>query len=161
MSDNPAIEQYVEGEWIEDVRIKPLNRFCDERGYLLEVLRDDDNLIDHFGQTTYTMTYPGVIKAFHWHNLQYDLWFMCRGEAMVVLHDLREDSPTYRKTQVIFAGEREPVLIIIPPRVAHGYKVLGNEPAALLYHTTKSYNPESPDEERIQFDDPGIGFNWY
>lgn len=161
MMDKSAVEQYVEGTWIDGVRIKPLARYCDERGYLLEVLRDDDELMEHFGQTTYTMTYPGVIKAFHWHNKQYDLWFMARGEAMVVLHDLREDSPTFKKTQVIFAGEREPALIIIPPKVAHGYKVLGRQPAGLLYHTTRSYDPSDPDEERIPFDDPEIGFQWY
>jgi dTDP-4-dehydrorhamnose 3,5-epimerase len=145
---------------LEGVRIKPLMRFCDERGYLLEVLRDDDALLERFGQTTFTVTYPGVIKAFHWHRRQYDLWFMAMGEAQVVLYDLREDSPTYRHTQVIFAGEHKPLLIVIPPGVAHGYRVLGDKPAGLFYHTSESYHPSDPDEERIPYDDPSIGFKW-
>jgi dTDP-4-dehydrorhamnose 3,5-epimerase len=145
---------------IEGVHIKKLLRHCDERGFLLEVLRDDDRLMERFGQTTYTLTYPGVIKAFHWHKHQHDLWFVARGEAMVVLYDLREDSPTYRRTQVIFAGEHVPQLILIPPGVAHGYKVLGSEPVGLFYHTTRSYDPADPDEERIAYDDPDIGFEW-
>ena len=147
-------------EAIEGVLVKKLVRFADERGYLLEVLRDDFGLLERFGQTTYTMTYPGVIKAFHWHNLQTDLWFVAMGEARVVLHDLREDSPTFRRTQVIYAGESQPLLIVIPPKVAHGYQVLGNRPVGLFYHTTRSYNPKAPDEERIPYDDPTIGFNW-
>jgi dTDP-4-dehydrorhamnose 3,5-epimerase len=145
---------------IDGVLVKKLDRHCDERGFLLEIVRDDDQLIERFGQTTYTLTYPGVIKAFHWHKRQYDLWFVAQGEAMVVLHDLRDDSPTYRRTQVIFAGEHEPQLILIPPRVAHGYQVLGNRPVGLLYHATRSYNPADPDEERIPYDDPGVGFTW-
>jgi dTDP-4-dehydrorhamnose 3,5-epimerase len=38
--------------------------------------------------------------------------------------------------------------------------VLGNEPAALFYHTTATYDPKAPDEERIPFDSPEIGFDW-
>lgn len=145
---------------IEGVVVKPLVRHCDERGYFLEVLRDDDELLSRFGQSSYTMTYPGIIKAFHWHEKQYDLWFMCSGEARVVLYDMREESPSFHCVQEIFAGEREPVLIVIPPRVAHGYQVLGNKPACLFYHTTRSYDRESPDEGRIPYDDPEIGFPW-
>jgi dTDP-4-dehydrorhamnose 3,5-epimerase len=38
--------------------------------------------------------------------------------------------------------------------------VLGTEPAGLFYHTTGRYDPADPDEERIPFDDPRIGFDW-
>lgn len=145
---------------IDGVIVKPLVRHCDERGYFLEVLRDDDELLTRFGQSSYTMTYPGVIKAFHWHEKQYDLWFMCRGEARVVLYDKREGSPTCHNVREIFTGEREPMLIVIPPGVAHGYQVLGSEPAFLFYHTTESYDRQDPDEGRIPFDDPDIGFDW-
>jgi dTDP-4-dehydrorhamnose 3,5-epimerase len=44
--------------------------------------------------------------------------------------------------------------------VAHGYRVLGNEPAIIIYFTTGSYNRENPDEKRIPWDDPDIGFDW-
>ncbi|OFW56864.1 MAG: spore coat protein [Candidatus Solincola sediminis] len=150
----------VQNGTLEGVIIKELTRHCDERGYLLEVVRDDDGLMERFGQTTYTMTYPGVIKAFHWHSIQYDLWYVAHGEAMVVLHDLREDSPSYKQTQVIYTGEHTPKLIVIPPRVAHGYRVLGDKPIGLFYHTTRSYDPGSPDEERLPYDDPSINFPW-
>jgi dTDP-4-dehydrorhamnose 3,5-epimerase len=44
--------------------------------------------------------------------------------------------------------------------VAHGYRVLGNSPAVIVYFTTKSYNPKNPDEYRIPWNDPSIGFDW-
>ncbi len=145
---------------IQGVVVKELVRHCDERGYLVEILRDDDGLLSRFGQSTYTLTYPGVIKAFHWHRFQDDLWFIAQGEARVVLHDLRDDSPTRGVTQVIYAGEHRPLLILIPAGVAHGYQVLGDRPLGLFYHTTRSYDPKRPDEERIPYDDPSIGFDW-
>ena len=145
---------------IHDVVIKNLITRPDDRGYLREILRDDDNLLRSFGQTTITKTYPGVIKAFHWHKDQDDLWYVAQGMARVVLYDRRPDSGTHEVTQVIYAGEDNPVLIYIPTGIAHGYQVLGNKPVLLFYHSTKSFDRENPDEERIPFDDPEIGFDW-
>ncbi len=145
---------------IHDVVIKALVTHSDDRGYFREILRDDDNLLRRFGQTSITKTYPGVIKAFHLHQDQDDLWYVADGMARVVLYDRRPDSPTYKQTQVIFAGEDNPVLILIPTGVAHGYQVVGNKPVLLFYHVTKCYDPAVPDEQRIAFDDPEIGFDW-
>jgi|SRR3972149_4656953 len=145
---------------IKDVVIKKLITYSDDRGYFREILRDDDQLLKRFGQSSVTMTYPGIIKAFHWHKRQDDLWYVAKGMAKVVLHDLRPGSPTKGETQVIYAGDQNPVLIVIPVGVVHGYQVLGNEPVILFYHVTESYRPDAPDEERLPFDDPSIGFDW-
>jgi dTDP-4-dehydrorhamnose 3,5-epimerase len=145
---------------IHDIVIKRLVTHSDDRGYFREILRDDDGLLARFGQTSVTKTYPGIIKAFHWHKTQDDLWYVADGMARVVLHDARPDSPSYGVTQVVYAGEDNPVLITIPAGVAHGYQVLGNKPVLLFYHVTRSYDAENPDEERIPWDDPGIGFDW-
>jgi dTDP-4-dehydrorhamnose 3,5-epimerase len=158
-SPDAATRSYGAGG-IQGVELKPLKVWPDDRGYLMEVLRSDDPFFRGFGQTTYTVAYPGTIKAFHWHRHQDDIWFMLGGMAQVVLHDLRDDSPTRGQTDVHYLGEQHRALLVIPPGVAHGYRVLGNEPALLLYHTTRPYDPKDPDEERIPFDDPAIGFNW-
>jgi dTDP-4-dehydrorhamnose 3,5-epimerase len=145
---------------IHDVVIKKLVTHSDDRGYFREVLRDDDNLMTRFGQTSFTKTYPGVIKAFHWHQHQDDLWYVVDGMMRIALYDRRPDSPTYKEKQAIFAGEDNPVLVLIPAGIAHGYQVLGHKPVMLFYHTTQSYNLAAPDEERIPFDDPDIAFDW-
>jgi dTDP-4-dehydrorhamnose 3,5-epimerase len=145
---------------IHDVVIKKLVTHSDDRGYFREVLRDDDNLLKRFGQTAVTKTYPGVIKAFHWHQHQDDLWYIADGMARIVLYDRRPTSPTCGVTQVVYAGEDNPVLVLIPAGLAHGYQVLGNKPVILFYHVTQSYDPAQPDEQRIPFDDPQIGFDW-
>jgi dTDP-4-dehydrorhamnose 3,5-epimerase len=145
---------------IRDVHVKRLVVHNDDRGTLMEVFRADDPFFENVAQTTFTVAYPGVIKAFHWHKRQKDVWFFSAGMAQVVLFDLRRDSPTYRQTDVLYMGTRNPLLVSIPEHVAHGYRVLGNEPAALFYHTTTTYDPRDPDEERIPFDSPEIGFDW-
>ena len=131
---------------IRDVHVKRLVVHSDDRGSLMEVLRDDDPFFEPITQTTFTVAYPGVIKAFHWHRKQKDVWFFSSGMAQVVLYDLRDDSPTRGETNVFYMGERNPLLLSIPEYVAHGYRVLGTAPAALFYHTTKTYDPRDPDE---------------
>lgn len=145
---------------INGVLIKQLVTHADDRGYFREVLRQDDKLLSRFGQTSVTLTYPGVIKAFHWHEKQDDLWYVAQGMAQVVLYDKRKSSPTHKVTHVIYAGAQNPVLIRIPSGVVHGYRVLGPTPVLLFYHTTQTYNPKDPDEHRIPFNDPEIGFDW-
>lgn len=146
---------------IQDVVIKKITTHAHDRGNFKEILRDDDNLLKKFGQCSITVTYPGIIKAFHWHKKQDDLWYAASGNAKVVLYDLRKDSTTYKQTQTICVGDNaESQLILIPVGVAHGYQVLGNKPFTLMYFTTLSYDPKNPDEERIAFDDKEINFDW-
>ncbi|MBU2595772.1 dTDP-4-dehydrorhamnose 3,5-epimerase family protein [Patescibacteria group bacterium] len=145
---------------IEGVKEKNLNRHHDDRGWFSEIVRDDEKLLSRFGQASITKTYSGVIKAFHWHKKQDDLWFCVSGNIQVVLYDRRPRSKTKGETSVFFLGEDNPKIVLIPKGVAHGYRVLGTKPAILVYFTTKSYNPNVPDEERIPFDDKKINFNW-
>lgn len=130
------------------------------RGILMEILRADEGLLKKFGQSTMTLAYSGTIKGFHWHERQDDLWFVATGRILVVLHDLRPDSPTYRQTDTISAGADDYKLIVIPAGVAHGYKVLSEEPVILFYHATEAYDKNQPDERRIPYNDPSIGFDW-
>ena len=153
---------------IDGVKIKKLQIHRDkpdlaqdiEPGIFMEVLRDDDKLMSKFGQSNYTVANCGTIKAFHWHRMQDDLWFVASGKAVIVLHDQRKNSKTFGETQTISAGENNWKLVLIPVGVVHGYKVISKEPCGLFYHVTKSYNREKPDEERIDPYDKTIGFDW-
>lgn len=146
---------------IEGVRYKMLKKHCDDRGFFAEVVRDDDALLERFGQMSVSMSYPGVIKAFHYHKKQDDVWYFPVGHAQVVLYDRRQDSSTAGKTNVFYMGEENPSVLLIPRGVAHGYRVLGNQPLMIVYLTTASYQKEAPDEHRMAWDDPVIGFNWH
>ena len=145
---------------IQGVEVKKLVRHPDDRGFFMEILRDDDELLKRFGQASLSKSYPGVIKAFHYHKRQDDIWIFPVGNAQVVLHDMREDSPTKGATNVFYLGEDNPQIVVIPVGVAHGYRVLGNTPAVIVYFTTESYDPKNPDEYRVAWDDPSIGFDW-
>ena len=143
---------------IDGVQLKHLKVLSDDRGCFMELLREDDPFFTRFGQSNFSITYPGVVKAWHWHKKQDDLWFIVSGMAQVGLHDLREGSSTHGQTDVFYLGEYNRGLLYIPHGVAHGYRVLGTTPMGLVYHTTGVYDPG--DELRLAWDEPAIGFDW-
>ncbi len=147
---------------IADVRIAPLALHPDDRGYFLELARFGQALTADFPaastQVSAALTYPGAIKAFHFHRLQTDLWAVPAGMLQVALVDLRPASPTFGLRNTIYAGQLRPWQILIPPGVGHGYKVIGRDPALLVYLTDRFYNPD--DEGRIPYNDPGIAYDW-
>jgi len=145
---------------IQDVRIKKLRVIPDERGWLMEILRCDDDIFEKFGQVYLTTAYPGVVKAWHYHRKQTDNFTCIHGMMKVVLYDAREESPTYREIMEIFAGEKNPVLISVPPGVYHGFKGIGPDTAYFLSIPTLPYNYSEPDEYRLPPDSPEIPYSW-
>lgn len=145
---------------IEGVRVKQLVMHADERGGLMELLRADDPDFQQFGQAYVSISYPGVIRAWHYHKLQTDAFVCVRGMIKVPLYDARENSPTYGKLQEFFLGEQNRIMVFIPPGVLHGYKVIGHEPAYLLNFPTKPYQRDAPDEYRLPYDTDQIPYDW-
>ncbi len=145
---------------ITGVQIFKCERHADDRGFLTEIARSSALTNFDWQQTNYTVAHGGVIKAFHWHQNQADLWYCVSGNIQTVLYDRRADSPTKGETQVIVMGEHNSVAVLIPIGVAHGYRVLGEASAGLVYHVSREYDAKNPDEERIPHDDPAIGFDW-
>jgi dTDP-4-dehydrorhamnose 3,5-epimerase len=147
---------------ISGVRVQPLPVYPDDRGYFLEVQRLGVGLAAGFAlettQISAAMNYAGAVKAFHFHLHQTDCWTPVKGLLQVALADLRVDSPTFGLRNTLYVGPMRPWQLLIPPGVAHGYKVTGHEDAILVYMTDRFYNPQ--DEGRIPYNDPSINYDW-
>ncbi len=145
---------------IQGVEVKRLTRHADERGYLMEILRSDDEIFSKFGQCYVSMNYPNVIRAWHWHQKQDDHFVVVKGMIRVGLYDMRESSPTRGEVNEFYLGENNNIVLKIPVGVAHGYKTVGVEPSLLVNFPSEVYNPEEPDEQRLPWDTDQIPFNW-
>jgi dTDP-4-dehydrorhamnose 3,5-epimerase len=150
---------------IDGVLIEPLAVHPDDRGFFMEIGRLGKGLAAKMTpegarqiQASFTLTYPGAIKAIHYHSEQTDLWTPVSGMAQVFLYDLRRSSPTFGAINTIYVGRLRPWQILIPPGIGHGYKALGIEPIQLIYFTDRYYNPA--DELRIAYNDPNIAYDW-
>ena len=145
---------------IHGVKIKKLKVIPDERGFLMEMMRDDDAFFQKFGQVYLSVVYPGVVKGWHYHRKQTDHFVLVKGMAKVVLYDSREDSPTKGEVNEFFMGEQNPILLVIPPLVLHGMKGVGDKPGYLINIPTEKYNYEEPDEFRVHPHDNDIPYDW-
>ncbi len=145
---------------IEDVEIKQLKIMRDERGWLMEILRRDDEIFEKFGQVYVTTAHPDVVKAWHYHKKQTDNFTCINGTAKLVLCDGRADSPTYMQVNEFTMGIENPILVKIPPLVYHGFSAVGNETAFIINVPTIPYNREKPDEYRLPPDTDEIPYGW-
>lgn len=145
---------------IKGVKTKNLRLIPDERGRLMEIIREDDEIFERFGQVYMTTNYPHVVKAWHYHQAQVDHVACVKGMIKLVLHDAREDSDTKGETNEFFIGEYNPVLVKIPPLVYHGWKCISDEESLVINMTSFVYDYKNPDEHRKPYDDPEIGYDW-
>jgi dTDP-4-dehydrorhamnose 3,5-epimerase len=134
------------------VRI-PLQRYEDERGWLMEIRRESA-LPKPTRQTNVSFSRAGVIRGLHYHERGQDDLFCClRGTARVVVLD--------RTSGEVFTediGEDNPVALYIPGRHAHGFEALTD--LVFCYHVTEEYDPANPDEHSISWDDPRVRHVW-
>jgi dTDP-4-dehydrorhamnose 3,5-epimerase len=147
---------------IAGVRVQPYPVWPDDRGYFLEVARLGQGFTEHFPrestQVSSALSYPGTIKAFHFHRRQTDCWVPVQGMLQVALVDLRPGSATFGARNTFYLGEHRRWQLLVPPGIGHGYKVIGTDPALLIYLTDRLYDPQ--DEGRIPHDDPKIQYDW-
>jgi dTDP-4-dehydrorhamnose 3,5-epimerase len=147
---------------IAGVRVQQYPVFPDDRGFFMEIQRIGHGLAGHFPpdrtQVAAAMNYCGTIKAFHFHLHQTDCWTPVTGLFQVALVDLRAASATFGARNTMYVGPMRPWQVLIPPGVAHGYKIIGTQDALLVYMTDQFYNPK--DEGRLPYDDPSINYDW-
>ncbi len=147
---------------IAGVKVGPMQLWPDDRGYFLEIARLGQGLSSDFPhastQISAALSYPGTIKAFHFHRHQTDCWAPVQGMLQVALVDLRRHSATHGVRNTLYLGTLRSWQLLIPPGVAHGYKVIGRDPALLVYMTNRLYDPA--DEGRIPYNDPSIQYDW-
>jgi len=145
---------------IDGVTVSTLRVIADARGRLMEVLRSDDPLFKKFGQVYVTVVYPGVVKAWHCHKLQTDHLAAIQGMVRLGLFDGREGSPTRGEVMEVSFGVHNPVLVVVPPGVWHGFQGLGTEEAVVMNVPTELFNYKEPDELRMDPHDNEIPFDW-
>ncbi|HET7696529.1 MAG TPA: dTDP-4-dehydrorhamnose 3,5-epimerase family protein [Vicinamibacterales bacterium] len=136
---------------IHGVKTRKLRVMPDERGWLMEILRADDaELFSKFGQVYVSATYPGVVKAWHFHKRQIDHFACVAGMVKLVLIDTRDESPTKGAVNEFFLGTHNPMLVQVPNLVYHGWKCISVEPSLVLNVPTEPYKYDDPDEYRLE-----------
>jgi dTDP-4-dehydrorhamnose 3,5-epimerase len=151
-----------ESDVIAGVYVAEPSIFGDERGVFVETYRREwFPLGREMIQANRADRQQGCIVGLHYHLHQADYWYVPFGRARVVLHDLRNGSPTDGSTLTLDLGAREDGThdhrgVFIPPGVAHGFAALTD--MTITYLVDGYYNPA--DELGVAWDDPAIRADW-
>jgi len=125
------------------VERKSLEVHLDDRGYLFEALRADDDLFDgEFAQATVARLFSGVVKAWHCHEHQTDYMVCVHGNVKVGLAEEATDGDETPDVETLCIGEDDPTLVKIPPGVWHGMTPIGDRAATVLYVQDQTYDPD-------------------
>jgi dTDP-4-dehydrorhamnose 3,5-epimerase len=131
----------------------PLTRHEDERGWFAELARAS-TLPKPIRQANLARSRQGVIRGLHYHERGQDDLFVCLdGMVRVVVLD-RETGETFTED----IGDANPVAIYVPGHHAHGYEALTD--CLFCYLVTEEYDPASPDEQGLAWDDPRVVDLW-
>ena len=155
-----SFQDYGQRPKIDGVEVGVLRRMVDDGGSMTELSRFTAGAPDAFpgftlAQINYSTIHPQVVKAFHVHHRQTDVWFVPPEDRIVlVLVDVRAGSPTEKTVTKMMLGDGQSLLVRIPPGVAHGCRNVGDKPARILYMTDVRFSADasSTDEGRLPWD---------
>ena len=151
------MSKVYESDTISGVWIVEPEAHGDERGRFMETYRRSwFPLGREMVQANRSDKQAGALVGLHYHLHQADYWLVPRGRARVVLHDLRQGSPTDGATLALEIGEEDCRGVFIPPGVAHGFAAITD--MTITYFVDSYYNPD--DELGVAWDDPEIAADW-
>ena len=132
---------------IDGVVITEIKRYSDERGWLSEIYRRDDNGFQV--QMSYvSFTNHGIVRGPHEHKSQSDFFvFIGPGDFELHLWDNRKDSKTKGEHVKMILGESKPASVLIPPGVVHGYKSISKDGSCSLNLPDSLYKGEGKKSE--------------
>ena len=149
---------------IEGVVVRDLRKHLDERGWLAELYREDDEAAKEFrpAMAYASTTMPGVERGPHEHRDQADHFcFLGPSNFKLRLWDNRPDSPTYGRVMTVYAGDDAPRAVIVPKGVVHAYRNVGTSVGLVVNLPDRLYAGEGrrePVDEIRHEDDPATIF---
>lgn len=138
---------------IDGLQFRPTRPVPHEDGTLAEVARTSWPEVDlPIVQVHVTTTEPGRTRAWGLHQHSTDRLFVVKGLVSIVVFDGRQSSPTYGYVNEFKVSERNPGLLVIPPDLYHGWKVIGTEEAFIINMPSSAYHYDSPDALDLPYD---------
>lgn len=154
----------VESTPIPGIKLIHLEVKGDARGFFIERFHAErfaEHGLPHaFAQDNHSRSRPGILRGCHWQHTppQGKLVGCVRGKIWDVGVDMRPKSPTFGQHFAAELSDTNGALLWLPAGIAHGFCVLGDEPADVLYKVTAPYAPSS--EGGVRFDDPDLNIPW-
>jgi dTDP-4-dehydrorhamnose 3,5-epimerase len=157
-------QDYGESKIIEGVRFIDFKFFTDDGGDFHEITRITNGRATflqgfEIRQVNRSRFNPGLVKAFHIHKEQDEVWAVHPLDRLLVgLLDVRKGSSSEGLSMRFVLGGGKSRFLYIPRGVAHGGMVLGANPVDVVYLMNQEFSSANPDEWRLPWDSLGTEF---
>lgn len=145
---------------LEGVKVIDIKKMPDERGFFAEAARKDWEEVfgkEWIAQANLSMSYPGMIRAWHRHARgQVDYFMVLQGAMKVVAYDGDRNSTTFGRLVEVVISEDRLQILRIPGHYWHGTKTVSDKPSLTMYFVNNLYDYKNPDEERRAWNDSSI-----
>jgi dTDP-4-dehydrorhamnose 3,5-epimerase len=105
-------------------------------------------------------TRRGTLRGMHFQRPPHHETKLVRctaGAIYDVIIDLREDSPSFRRSAAVELTRKNGRLLYIPPGFAHGFQTLEDD-TEVLYQMSAGYAADAACG--VRYDDPAFGIEW-
>jgi dTDP-4-dehydrorhamnose 3,5-epimerase-like enzyme len=140
---------------IDGVKLLDLPRFEDERGRLIQVFEESENLPKVRRIYVVKNWDKETVRAFHKNFFETKCFFVLSGTVKFVLMDDRPKSPTYRQQERIILTAESPKVLVVPAEVHNGWKAMTDN--ALLLGMADTLMSDHKDERVPQ---ESFGVKW-
>ncbi len=162
--DKLTLQEYEPQETLQGVRMIDFEFHSDDGGDIHELARLSKGFAEmvpdfELRQINRSRFNPGLVKAFHLHLKQDEIWAVHPLDRLLVgLLDVRKGSRTEGGHMRFLLGGGKCKMLFIPRGVAHGGTVLGQSPVDVIYMMNQQFSAENPDEWRLRWNILGEDF---
>lgn len=125
------------------MNIDPVPKHGDERGFLIEFLREDEGFMNFKGQVYASTIAPDTIRGNHFHEHKTEIFAVMKGKMRVLL---QHKSGGEISEHILDSSGKDIQRIVIEPNIAHTFINIGGEEAVLLAWGDQVHDHSGPDQ---------------
>jgi len=141
--------------------IMPPTVFEDFRGSYVEIYNEtlyrEAGIDVDFVQDDISVSTRHVLRGLHGDATTWKLISCLHGRFYLLVVDMAEDSPTYRRWQGFTLSDTNRIQVLIPPRHGNGHVVLSDQ---AIFHYKQNTYYDRAGQFTILWNDPDFGFWW-
>jgi len=125
----------------------PIPKHGDERGFLIEFLREDENILNFNGQIYAATMQPGDIRGNHYHNEKTEIFCALRGKLKIRIQSIKGGEI---EEHMLDSTETQIQRVKVLPGFAHQLINYGDNEAVLLAYGDHIHDHSNPDQHHFE-----------
>lgn len=125
------------------MEIGPIPKHGDDRGFLIEFLREDEKFLNFKGQIYASTIAPGTVRGNHYHEHKTEVFAVMKGKLRVLVQHINGGDI---KEYILHGYDENIERVVVEPNYAHTFINDGDEEVVLLAWGDQVHDHSGPDQ---------------